>query len=164
VTRLLSGFNDCLARFANGVAILSLVAMTLLIVVEVFSRTLLGASTLVGEEWPSYLLVYLVFFGMVYTFKDNGFIRVEILFGRSSQHQQDVLTCISLVLATGFAALFDYQLITFVLSSYLENIKSISFSETPLVIPQIAMPIGMTLLTLQLLQHGIQSFVALIRS
>lgn len=160
--RLLSVTVDGLARAANWAALISLVAMTLLINVEVFSRTLFGVSTLVGEEWSSYLLVYLVFFGMVHTFKESAFINVEIVFARLDKRTQDFLSCISLVLAAGFAVLLDYQLVTFVLSSYLEGVKSISFSETPLFIPQVAMPIGMTLLSLQLLRDGIRSAVALV--
>jgi hypothetical protein len=51
--------------------------------------------------------------------------------------------------------ILDYEVITFVISTYQKHLRSISFSETPLVIPQIAMPIGITLLGLQLLREFI---------
>ena len=159
--RLLLGFVDDLARYANYIAITSLIAMTLLINVEVFSRTMFNVSTLVGEEWPAYMLVYIVFLGMANTFRENAFINVTIFSARLRTRQQMILRCICIVFAIIFVLLFDYQLITFVRVSYTSGLKSISFSETPLFIPQIAMPIGITLLGLQLVKDGIKSFISL---
>jgi TRAP-type C4-dicarboxylate transport system permease small subunit len=161
---MLSKLIDALAGYANVVAVISLVAMTLLINVEVFSRTLFNVSTLISEEWSSYMLVYVMFLGLAVTFRQNAFLRVEIIFLRLRKRHQDVVRLIYLLLAVIFVILFDYQLVAFVLSSYLGGLKSISFSETPLYIPQIAMPIGLTLLGLQLLRDGIQSVIDLRRS
>ena len=155
--RALPGIIDGLARYANFLALVSLVAMTLLINVEVFSRTIFGVSTLVGEEWPAYLLVCIVFFGMANTFRKDGFISVEIVSGRLRRKHQVMLKCLCIALAVIFVVLFDYQLITFVVSSYTSGLKSISYSETPLFIPQLAMPVGVTLIGLQLIKTGIES-------
>lgn len=133
--------------------------MTLLISVEVFSRTLLGFSTLVGEEWPSYMLVAIVFLGLAATYKANAFIIVEIVFARLRNSQQKAIRFICILLAIVFVALFDYQLISFVVSSYFKGSKSISFSETPLFIPQAAMPIGITLLGLQLIKDAVLTYL-----
>ena len=156
---LLSRLIDNLARYANYVALISLVAMTLLICVEVFSRTFLGISTLVGEEWPSYMLVAIVFLGLATTYKENAFIIVEIVFARLSKSHQKALRFVCLLLAIVFVVLFDYQLISFVVSSYTGGSKSISFSETRLFIPQATMPIGTTLLGLQLIKDAIRTFL-----
>jgi TRAP-type transport system small permease protein len=161
---MLSKLIDALAGYANLVAVISLVAMTLLINVEVFSRTLFGVSTLISEEWSSYMLVYIMFLGLAATFRQNAFLRVEIIFVRLRKRHQEVIKMICLLLAIVFVMLFDYQLVAFVLSSYLGGLKSISFSETPLYIPQIAMPIGLSLLGLQLVKDGVQSVVALRRN
>jgi len=157
--QILPRLIDNLARYANYVAVTSLVAMTLLICVEVFSRTLFGVSTLVGEEWPSYMLVAVVFLGLATTYKENAFIIVEIVFARLSKSHQKALRFVCILLAILFVALFDYQLITFVVSSYFKGSKSISFSETPLFIPQAAMPIGMTLLGLQLIKDAVLTYL-----
>jgi TRAP-type transport system small permease protein len=162
--RILSKVIDALARYANHIAVISLVAMALLINVEVFCRTLFSVSTLVSEEWSSYMLVYVMFLGLAATFRQNAFLRVDIIFLRLRNRHQQVVKLICLLLAIIFVVLFDYQLVAFVLSSYLGGLKSISFSETPLYIPQIAMPIGLTLLGLQLIREGIQSVIALRRN
>jgi TRAP-type C4-dicarboxylate transport system permease small subunit len=159
--QILPRLIDNLARYANYLALISLVAMTLLICVEVFSRTLLGVSTLVGEEWPSYMLVAVVFLGLATTYKENAFIIVEIVFVRLRKSHQKALRFACLLLAIVFVILFDYQLISFVASSYFKGSKSISFSETPLFIPQVAMPIGMTLLGLQLIKDAVLTFLSL---
>jgi len=163
VFQMLSRLIDRLCRYANAVALISIVAMTLLINIEVFGRGLFGFSTLVSEEWPSYMLVYIIFFGLASTFKENAFIQVEILINRLNKRRQELLKSLCILLAIVFIALFDYQLTTFVLSSYLRKLRSISFSETPLFIPQIAMPIGLTLLGLQLIKEGVRSFLSLKR-
>jgi TRAP-type transport system small permease protein len=155
--QVLSRVIDGLARYANYAALASLVAMALLVSVEVFSRTFLGVSTLVGEEWPSYMLVYVVFLGLASAYGDNAFITVDVLRRRLRENHQKVLRLVCLLLAVVFVILFDYQLISFVGSSYFSGSRSISFSETPLVIPQAAMPIGVTLLGLQLVKDVVFS-------
>lgn len=159
--RMLSKLIDVLAAYANLIAVVSLVAMTLLINIEVFSRTLFGVSTLISEEWSSYMLVYMVFLGLAATYRQDALLRVDVIFMRLRQKHQELVRFICLLLAIVFVILFDYQLTTFVLSSYFSGLKSISFSETPLYIPQIAMPIGLALLGLQLLRDSIQSIIAL---
>ena len=159
--RMLSKLIDVLATYANLIAVFCLVAMTLLINVEVFSRTFFGVSTLISEEWSSYMLVYMIFLGLASTYRQDALLRVEVIFMRLHKKHQDLIRLICLLLAIVFVVLFDYELTRFVLSSYLSGLKSISFSETPLYIPQIAMPIGVALLGLQLLRDGIQIIIAL---
>lgn len=133
--------------------------MTLLVSTEVISRTFFGVSTLVGEEWTSYMLVYVVFLGLASAYKDNAFITVEIFYVRLSENHQKTLRFVCLLLAIVFVILFDYQLISFVASSYFKGTKSTGFSETPLFIPQVAMPIGVTLLGLQLIKDALFALI-----
>jgi len=149
---LFHGF-DRLVNLSNLFAMVSIGLMSLLIIVEVAARLFLNASTLISEEWSGYLLVYLGFLGLANAFKLNSFLTVEIIFDRLSHDVRKKLKICSMILAIIFLVILDYELITFVLSSYQKNLKSISYSETPLVIPQIAMPIGISLLSLQLLKE-----------
>ena len=159
VLRILFRWVDCATLYSNYMAIVSIVLMSLLILIEVICRRFLGFSTLISEEWTSYLQVYLIFFGLAHTFKLNAFIQVELMITRLSKNVQEGLKFICIILAFIFIIIFDYELIIFVLSSYQKNLRSISFSETPLIIPQIAMPIGVSLLGLQLVKEGINSLL-----
>ncbi len=144
---------DRLILYSNFIAMFSIGLMSILIIIEVVGRLFLNFSTLISEEWSSYLLIYLIFFGLANAFKLNGFITVDIVYNQFSQRVRDRLRFYSIILALIFIVIFDYELITFVISTYQKHLKSISFSETPLIIPQIAMPIGTTLLGLQLLRE-----------
>lgn len=163
-TRLVLRAIDFFGRCANYFADICLVGMALLISVEVFSRALFRVSTLVGEEWPAYLLVCIVFFGMAQAFREDAFLSVGIFSRRLQRRSRTVLRCVCVGFALAFIALFDYQLVRFVAESYASDVKSISYSETPLYIPQLAMPIGLSLLGLQLIREGIDSVLALRKS
>ncbi len=158
--RILLGWLDRLSIFSNFIAMVSIGLMSILIIVEVAGRLFFNFSTLISEEWSSYLLIYLIFFGIANTFRSNAFITVDIIYNHLSQRVREKLRFYSIILAFLFVFILDYELITFVLSSYKKHLKSISFSETPLVIPQIAMPIGASLLGLQLLKDLIERILS----
>lgn len=153
--RLIFRGLDRVNGYSNFLAMASLGAMSALIIVEVFLRLFFNTSTLIAEEWSSYLLIYLVFFGLANAFKLDAFITVDIVYNRLSQRLREKLRLYSIFLGIVFIVIFDYELIIFVFSTYQKHVKSVSFSETPLVIPQIAMPIGITFLGLQLLREFI---------
>jgi TRAP-type transport system small permease protein len=157
--RILARWIDLASAVSNYIAMLSMAVMSFLILVEIVVRRFFGTSTLISEEWSSYLLAYVIFFGLANAFKMNMFIQVEIVFGALPKRVQSALRTFSIFSALLFVIIFDYYLITFVLSSYHKHLRSISFSETPMVIPQIAMPIGITLLGLQLLKTGLLRLV-----
>ncbi len=153
--RLFLRWLDRSTHYSNFLAMVSIGLMSVLIIVEVFIRLVLNSSTLISEEWSSYLLIYLIFFGLANAFKSNAFITVDIAYNQLSQRVREKLRFYSIILALIFIVILDYEVITFVISTYQKHLRSISFSETPLVIPQIAMPIGITLLGLQLLREFI---------
>ena len=153
--RLLFRGLDRLNHYFNVLAMVSLGVMSALIIVEVFVRLFFNASTLISEEWSGYLLIYLVFFGLAHAFKSDAFITVDIVYNRLSQMVREKVRLCCILLALIFIVIFEYELVIFVLSTYQKHLRSVSFSETPLVIPQIAMPIGIALLGLQLLKEFI---------
>ena len=153
--RLFLRWLDRSTQYSNFLAMVSIGLMSVLIIVEVFMRLVLNSSTLISEEWSSYLLIYLIFLGLANAFKSNAFITVDIAYNQLSQTVREKLRFYSIILALIFIVILDYEVITFVISTYQKHLRSISYSETPLVIPQIAMPIGITLLGLQLFREFI---------
>ena len=134
-------------------AFLSAVCMLLitgLILVEIVMRAVAGASTLIASEYSGYLLVALVTCGFGYTLKENGFIRITIIWTRLSPQRRNQVEigigCAALAIAayacwnTGLLALESYQL----------GISADSISETPIWIPQSIIPMGFFVFTLQL--------------
>ena len=141
--------------YLSGVAIL---LMALFVTFEVVARTLLGFSTLVADEWPSYLLVFSTFLGLAYTMESRGFLQVEFFLKMLSPKHNKLLHSFLLSLGLMYSIVLDYYLIHHASISYSRGIVSISLSQTPLYIPQLLMPIGMTIFVLQLMKLSIQSF------
>lgn len=139
---------------------LSIVVMTSIICIEVVLRGAFGISTLVSAEFAGYLLVGNVFLGMAWTFRDGGFIRVEILpnmlHGRASAMLDFVLALIACLIF----CVYTWYLIGFVAQGYRAGTMSVFITRTPLWIPQTAMPVGSALMTWALLATAVRAAVA----
>jgi TRAP-type transport system small permease protein len=145
--------------YLSGIAT---VVMALFMTFEVAVRQFFGFSTMVADEWPSYLLVFCTFFGLAYTMETKGFLQVEFLLGVLSGKTHRILHSFLILLALAYCVLLDYHLISYVCASYAKGIVSISISQTPLYIPQVFMPIGMTFLVLELMKEWVLSLMELI--
>ncbi len=138
-------------------ALFSAVAMiliVLLILLEVFLRSLFNTSTMVTDEYSAYLLVILVFFGLGYTLSTEGHIRVKVVLSRLSErtrHLLDALVAAAATALTGFALFFSISLVR---EAYSLRMVSETPSQTPMWIPQLAIPVGLVLFMAQLLAHG----------
>lgn len=146
IIRAVEGLST-LGAFLSAVCML---LITGLILVEIVMRAVAGASTLIASEYSGYLLVALVTCGFGYTLKENGFIRITIIWTRLSPKRRNQVEigigCMALAIATyacwktGLLALESYQL----------GISADSISETPIWIPQSIIPMGFFVFTLQL--------------
>ena len=158
------------AVFKRGLGIISLFStagmylagfgifvMALLITTEIVGRHLFGFSILVVDEWSGYLLVMVTFLGLAYTMKTNGFLQIEFLLNRLRPKQRRIFHIFLISVAFFYSILIDHKLITYTWSSYATGLVSVSISQTPLFIPQLFMPLGMTLLALELLRQGVLS-------
>jgi TRAP-type C4-dicarboxylate transport system permease small subunit len=158
------------AVFKRGLGIISLFStvgmyvagfgiliMAVLITTEIVGRHLFGFSILVVDEWSGYLLVMVTFLGLAYTMKTNGFLQIEFLLNRLSPKQRRIFHTFLISVAFFYSILIDHKLITYTWSSYATGLVSVSISQTPLFIPQLFMPLGMTLLALELLRQGVLS-------
>ncbi len=154
-------FLSRIGMYASGIGIS---VMALLITLEIAGRHLFGYSMLIVDEWSGYLLVIVTFLGLAYTMKTNGFLQIEFFLNRLSPRQRSIFHVVLLFLALLYSVLIDYKLILHVWSSYTTGQVSISISQTPLYIPQLFMPVGMSLLILQLLREGAQAIFDLFQN
>lgn len=136
-----------LGMYLSGTAIFF---MSLFITFEVIARRFLGFSTLVADEWSGYLLVFVTFFGLAYTMKTKGFLQVELVIKRLSGWRYQALHFILLTLAVFYCLVMEYELVIYTWSTYVNDVVSISISQTPLYLPQLCMPIGMVIFILEL--------------
>ncbi|RMG50359.1 MAG: TRAP transporter small permease [Gammaproteobacteria bacterium] len=120
-----------------------------LITVEIVLRTLLKTSTLVADEYSGYLMVAVVFFGMAWTLRTDGHIRIGLLTSRLPEGWQKALDLLAHLFVLAFCLYFLMHTGLMVEDTRALDMRADSIAETPLWIPQLSMLAGLVLLTLQ---------------
>jgi len=149
--RWLRGLQRALDIVAGGllaVAIVVLILVFCLMNVEIFSWTLFGESTLVADEYAGYGFALVIMAGLTYAHRSGALLHVEFgrqLMGRRTRAISLALASVVSLAASGFAAYVGYK--TWALSWLFGSTSAFS-SDTPLWLPQAAVPIGFSILAL----------------
>ena len=132
---------------AGGIACeAALVIMMLLITAEVAVRSLFNYSLQFTDELSGYLLVAVTFLGISISLKEGAVFRVDFLYRRLAARVRTALELVFQILSLIFAVLLDYQVIRLVVSSYERDVTAPTLLATPLYVPQIVMPVGVTMM------------------
>ncbi|MHB8091807.1 MAG: TRAP transporter small permease subunit [Syntrophales bacterium] len=142
---------DRLSGFSGGISGL-LVAIALIIVVaEIVTRSVLGKTIYISDEYSGYLMSMLTFMGLAYTLRERGHIRVLVMTHllRGKRRVIFNMSC-SLIGFLFCMALTNYTSVFF-WDSVVNKTQSMQITETYLAIPQIFLPLGSFLFMLQFL-------------
>ena len=124
---------------------------SILIVTEVLSRLILGQGLQITDEYTGYLMAVSSFLGISYVEKTHGHIRMDLINLLKAKFPR--LLAGFRIWAYGMAIVFAGYLTVvgwrLFYQSYMYGSKSMQISETPLVIPQIFIPLGAAALLLQ---------------
>src|SRR5690625_6219999 len=90
---------------------------------EIISRSLFNYSTLIADEYSGYLNVAIPLFGLAYTFKTEGFIKIKILYDKFSNNTKKMLDIISMVMGLFYSIILLYYISIMVLQSYRTGVK-----------------------------------------
>ena len=158
VDRLIGKVEDA----AMVLSALSIAVITIIVCAEVLLRSLFGVSTLIATEFPGYLLVANVFLGLGWTFRNGGFIRVDLLYLNFGPRLTAFADFVMSAVGTAVLIIYTYYLYWFVLQSHATHVTSIYVTRTPLWIPQLVMPVGSALLTISVLMTMLRAAVRLV--
>ena len=139
-----------LAQACGVLAALSIVAILAIVSTETVLRQF-RASLLVTDEIAGYLNAAAIFFGLAWTLREGGFIRVELLYDRAAGHLKQALRWLIVLTATIFTALTLWVCSRQVIYAFTSDTRAVSVIETPEWIPQSVMVVGLAVLLLQLL-------------
>ncbi len=137
-----------LSKIGAYISSLFIIALVVLILVEIFGRGLFNYSTMLADEYSGYFYLSAVFFGLAYTFADNGHIRINIITSRLSENSKrwvDIFAGVLNTLVLIFALFYSYK---FMLDSKEMEMVSEGVSETPIWLTQIPMSIGLAMFVL----------------
>jgi TRAP-type C4-dicarboxylate transport system permease small subunit len=122
-----------------------------LIIAEICGRLVLGQSLQITDEYTGYLMAVSSFLGLGYVEKARGHIRMDLINLLRDKFPKAVAAF--RVWAYGVAIIFAGYLTVvgwkLFYQSYIYGSKSMQISETPLVVPQICIPLGAAALFLQ---------------
>ena len=133
---------------ARVIAGLALAAMIVVIVLEIIVRNLLGPSLQVSDEVAGYFLVAMAFFAMADAYNANSMMRIEFIYERTRGAVRlglDVLYDLVALVATLTLVYFSAR---FTLSSWNRGTYASTYLETPQWLPQLAIPVGLSILAI----------------
>ena len=145
VDRLIVG----LAKLTMAVAALGVLAMCLLVTGAVVVRYIFDWPVVWVPEIVGYLMVALVFLALGETMLAGRHIKIDLVVGRLPKRLRDAVELLTLTLSIGVAGFFTWHGINTMLRS-LDYGRRDAFGalNLPLWIPQIALPVGLSVLTL----------------
>jgi TRAP-type C4-dicarboxylate transport system permease small subunit len=137
-----------------------MVAMMVLITTEVVLRSIFNYSLEFTDEISGYLLVATTFLAMGISLHEGALFRVDFLYRRFPFRVRRFLEFLFSAVSLGFALLVDYQIFRFLVSSIERGMAAPTLLGTPLYLPQLVMPLGMTFIVLLLLVETGRTFQA----
>ena len=133
-------------------AMLFLAAMAILMNVEIAGRTLLKTSTLIADEYSGYFFSWLFLGALTHVQRSNGLLTVTILTSLMPEGARRFLDVLAALISAVLTAILTWSTAAMVYSNWEFSSKSLSVAQTPLFIPQLAMPIGLGIVTLSFLE------------
>lgn len=125
--------------------------MTILITIDVLGRYFFGMPTMVAVEISGYLLVGLVYLGLVYTASVDRNIVIEIFISRLGHVRRKQLENIVLFVSVVFSAWLVWFTLGPVIMDFSLGTKSLTGTNIPIWLPSALIPVGFGLLTVNLL-------------
>jgi len=140
----LDRFSDLIGNLTTAVAAVLLVGMFVLINIEVGMRYLMGASTLVADEYAGYMFAALVYLGLNRAIGADSLITVELPGSWARLMEGAAMRGVKALLILGLHLVLLYAAtLTFLMSVRFQS-RSISYSKTLLAWPQAIMVVGLT--------------------
>lgn len=144
------------------IAGITMVLGVILVLTEVIARGVFNSTIYITQEYTGYFMVAITFFGLAYTLKENGHIRLTFLHriikpGRG----RVILDIYTFVIGLIIFGIITYTSFDFFLSSLASGSRSMQITKTYLAIPQFIMPLGSFIVMLQFVGEILKSIVQL---
>jgi TRAP-type C4-dicarboxylate transport system permease small subunit len=149
---------DALGRLGGYLGAACLFALTLLILVEIASRNLIGRDIRIAWEYSSYLMGAGFMFGAAVTLRAGGHIRVSLLLSNVGQTGRRALEIASAAAGTVLTVFLANSLFWFTVRAF-ERGQTSPASDTALWIPQSLVVAGAIMLALQMAARLLQALL-----
>ncbi|MBI2868409.1 MAG: TRAP transporter small permease [Chloroflexi bacterium] len=156
-------FNDrvvgMLGRLLAVISLALLAAMVLIITVYVVLRKFTEIRIYFVEEWTGFFVVMITYFAATYALTTRGHIIVETVVQHFPPKARRLLELVVGVVGTFIISFMLQRSLSFFLYQIENNIRSWSVMRTPMWIPTIFVPIGLTVFLLGMIGFVMQKVV-----
>ncbi|MBR9869148.1 MAG: TRAP transporter small permease [Oceanospirillales bacterium] len=131
-----------------------IVLITLIITAQIVGR-MLGFIVPSAEDFSGYSLAAATFFGLAYTFREGGHIRVTLViqkWGKSARYFQELLVLVLALLLVSFMSFYSIHMVW---ESYLFEEVSSGYVSIPIWMPQVPVALGIVMLNIAILDDVI---------
>jgi TRAP-type C4-dicarboxylate transport system permease small subunit len=142
-----------LDRLATALACFSGVVLLLasfFITVDVVGRRFFHFSSKATDEFGGYALLFGGMLALAFALTTGAHVRIDVLMPHLPPWARSVLNYAAFMAMTAFASIIAFYVWKLAIESYLTDARAMSFLRTPLFVPQGALAVGFTLLSL----HG----------
>lgn len=142
----LARFWDAALEQSASLCAMLILAIAAVVTYEIVARWVFGAPTVWAQEVAVYLLVACAFLGFAPTMHAGEHIRIDLLckrFWRGARSAIEVLACGCIAAYAGIAAWGGYEM---AVQSFKYGRRSLTLLAVPVWIPQLVVPIGMSML------------------
>jgi len=150
--------NRGIVNFSKIFSSLAIMLIITLITVDVIGRYFFGKPTMIAAEISGYLLVVLVFLGMIYTTDVNKNITVEMMTSRLSEGVRRKLFIVVSIITMIFSGWMAWFTLQPVLMDFMLNTTSLTGTSIHMWIPGALIPFGFLLLSVKMLVQLIIDF------
>lgn len=146
--RVYNAVLDWVVRACAMLACFAIATMTVLIVGEVILRTFFASTMYFTEEFSGYMVLAIFALGVPYAREKNALLTVEFVIDRLSPPVRRRVDFIYGLVSLGFCVLLNWYAIQLFLKSIERELTAPTVLRTPLWMPQLLIPLGITLLCL----------------
>ncbi|MCA0450764.1 MAG: TRAP transporter small permease [Proteobacteria bacterium] len=147
-----------LSRAGATISCALLVYVCIHTMTEVLLRALFGASTLMLDEVGGYALAAITFFGLPYTFRSGGLLRVQSLRAALPPKVCRVLEIIVVAATLAIVVYIAYFVYRDIARNFMRGARTDSYVPIPLWLPPCAALAGLTLFALDLCSYIVELF------
>lgn len=145
------GIGRALGRIEGGLTALAdllLVLLLILINVEVVARYGFGRSTLIADEYGGYLFAWITMLGALHLLRSDRYMMMTWLIDKLDARSRNVIGIGAALIGLTVSLVSLYAAVVLVQTSWRFGTVSIQPSATPMVWPQLVLPVGYAVLVL----------------
>ncbi|MDX9821697.1 MAG: TRAP transporter small permease [Syntrophales bacterium] len=152
---------DRISGFGGWTAGIMTVIALLIVCSEIVTRSIFGKTLYISDEYSGYLMAMLTFFGLAYTLRERGHIRMMFLFHFLKGRRKVIYNMGCSVVGFLFSVSLVWFTFEFFWDSVINKTQSMQITESYLAIPQAFLPIGSFFMMLQFVSEFLKGAAVL---